>query len=82
MKTQKIMYVNDVPGRLCSNSKFMHIVGLPGMNVVTSHDIYSNEEITSVYKGEELMAERIVECGHKGSVSCFLFGYRKDLEIA
>lgn len=76
--------VDGVNGRPCSNAKFMHVAGLPGMLVKTSHDNYYMEETTSVYLGDELMAERIMGTvhfpGEKSSVNCFLFGYRKEIE--
>lgn len=77
--------VDGVQGKPCSNSKFMHIAGLPGMVSKTSHDTYYNEETTSVYLGDELMAERIMDClhfpGEKSRVSCFIFGYKKDQNL-
>ncbi|UQJ95819.1 hypothetical protein ALHIDCOG_00432 [Klebsiella phage CPRSB] len=63
-KTNAVLMVNGEVGKPCTNSKFMHIAGLPGMTLKTSYDTHYNEETTSVYMGEDLMAERIMQCIH------------------
>ncbi|QUL76939.1 MAG: hypothetical protein [Enterobacter phage ENC7] len=73
----------SIEGKPCTNSKFMHIAGLPGMSVKTSYDCHYNEETTSVYLGEELMAERVMQCvhfpGERPEVNCFIVGYHKGI---
>ena len=67
----------EIIGKPCSNSKFMHIAGLPGVIVKTSYDHHHNEETTVIYKDGLTVAERIRECVHfpgsKPSSYCFLF---------
>lgn len=81
-----IKTINGEIGRPCSNSKFMHIAGIPGMTVKTSYDTYFGEETTSVYLNGELMAERVTGAlmfpGGKPDRECFLFGYQRELENA
>lgn len=73
----------SVEGKPCSNAKFMHIAGLPGMTVRTSRDTYYNEETTSVYLYNMLMAERVMQCvhfpGERPEVNCFIVGYYKGI---
>lgn len=73
----------QVVGKPCSNAKFMHIAGLPGMTVKTTSDTVHYEETTSVYLGEKLMAERYMETlhfpGEKSKVQCYIFDYYKGI---
>lgn len=81
---QKVCMIDGVVGKPCTNAKFMHIAGLPGMNVETSYDCHYNEEVTMVYRNGEVMAMREMECihfpGEKSKVDCFIFGYYKGIE--
>jgi len=78
--------INGEVGRPCSNAKFMHVAGVPGMTVKSSYDIHFGEETTSVYRNGEIMAERITNVaqfpGQKPTMECFLFGYHRELENA
>ncbi|QDH49196.1 hypothetical protein PHYNN_74 [Pantoea phage Phynn] len=75
-----IAFQNNAPVMPCTNSKFMHIAGLPGMRTVESYNTYSNESITSVYRGNDAIAERVITAGRgKGSVSCFIFKSAKGI---
>lgn len=82
-KTNAVLMINGEVGKPCTNSKFMHIAGLPGMTLKTSYDTHYNEETTSVYMGEYLMAERIMQCihfpGERPSIDCYIFGYHKGI---
>lgn len=73
----------SVEGKPCTNAKFMHIAGLPGMTSKTTRDNYYNEETTSVYLGNDLMAERVMQCvhfpGERPEVNCFIVGYHKGI---
>ena len=75
---------NVIQGKPCSNAKFMHIAGLPGMRVENSYDTYYSEETTTVYQGDVVMAMRTIGCihfpGQKSDVHCFIFGYHKGIE--
>lgn len=75
---------DGVDGKPCSNAKFMHIAGLPGMTIKDSYDCHYHEETKSVYRGDVLMAERVMSCvhfpGERPTVNCFIVNYYKGIE--
>ncbi|QJI10877.1 hypothetical protein GuL6_011 [Buttiauxella phage vB_ButM_GuL6] len=82
-KTNVVLCYDDKPCKPCSNAKFMHIAGLPGMVTRTSYDSHYHEETTCVYLDDVLMAERIMQCvhfpGERPEVNCFIVGYYKGI---